>query len=42
MPDKWGYVAAAYGVAAVALAGYWRYLVRKARILSARTRGKRG
>ena len=42
MPDNWSYVLAAYGVGAVALVGYWRYLVRKARILSASTRGKRG
>ena len=42
MPDKWGYVLAAYGVAAVALIGYWRYLMRKARTLSAKTQGKRG
>jgi hypothetical protein len=29
MPDNWGYVAAAYGFAAVALAAYWRHLVRR-------------
>jgi hypothetical protein len=28
MPDHWGFVAAAYAVAAVALGGYWRRLVR--------------
>ena len=35
MPDHWGYVLAAYGIAAVALAGYWRHLVRRARALRA-------
>ena len=39
MPDNWGYVVAAYGVAAVVLIGYWRYLSERARAL---TRGKRG
>ena len=31
MPDNWGYVLAAYGVAALALGWYWRALVRRAR-----------
>jgi hypothetical protein len=31
MPDNWGYVLAAYTVAAVAFGGYWRHLVRRAR-----------
>ena len=31
MPDNWGYVLAAYGVAALALGWYWRGLVRRAR-----------
>ena len=39
MPDNWGYVLAAYGVAAVVLIGYWRYLSARARAL---TNGKRG
>ena len=39
MPDNWGYVLAAYGVAAVVLIGYWRNLSGRARAL---TRGKRG
>ena len=26
MPDHWGFVAAAYGVAVLALGGYWRRL----------------
>jgi hypothetical protein len=30
MPDNWGFVAAAYLVAAAMLAGYWRHLVRRA------------
>ena len=39
MPDNWSYVLAAYGVAAVALIGYWRYLAARAR---AGGRGRRG
>lgn len=31
MPDNWGYVLAAYAVAAAAFGGYWRHLVRRAR-----------
>ena len=31
LPDNWGYVFAAYGIAAVALIGYWRHLARRAR-----------
>jgi hypothetical protein len=38
MPDHWNYVMAAYGIAAAALLGYWRYLARRARALA---RGKR-
>jgi hypothetical protein len=33
MPDNWGFVAAAYGLAAVVFLGYWRRLVRKEREL---------
>ncbi len=43
MPDHWGYVVAAYGVAAVALIGYWRYLrhlAARARALGQARRGK--
>jgi len=29
MPDNWGYVVAAYGLAAVALFVYWRRLARR-------------
>jgi hypothetical protein len=35
MPDHWGFVAAAYGVAIVALGGYWRRLVSLERGLKA-------
>ena len=35
MPDNWSFVVAAYGLAAVALAGYWRRLVRRERELTA-------
>lgn len=31
MPDNWGFVAAAYLLAAVVLGGYWRRLVRRER-----------
>jgi len=31
VPDNWAYVFAAYGIAAAALIGYWRHLVRRAR-----------
>jgi hypothetical protein len=34
MPDNWAFVAAAYAIAAVALAGYWRRLVRRERELT--------
>jgi hypothetical protein len=40
MPDNWGYVAAAYGVAALFLGLYWRRLVRGEADL--RARGRRG
>jgi len=35
MPDNWGFVLAAYGLAAVVLGGYWRRLVRRHRDLEA-------
>jgi len=38
MPANWGYVIAAYGLAAVALFGYWRRLARRARAATARPR----
>ena len=31
--DHWGFVLAAYGLAAAVLAGYWRYLCRRDREL---------
>ena len=41
MPDHWGYVLAAYGLAAAALLGYWRHLLRRTRSLVARRTGGR-
>ena len=38
MPANWSYVFAAYGIAAVALFGYWRRLARRAHALTARPR----
>ena len=35
MPDNWGFVFAAYGLAVVLIVGYWRRLVRRERELSA-------
>lgn len=35
MPDNWTFVVAAYALAAVALAAYWRRLARRDRELSA-------
>lgn len=32
--DHWNYVLVAYGLAAIALIGYWRYLAARARALS--------
>lgn len=29
MPDNWGFVLAAYGIAALLLGGYWRHLLRR-------------
>ena len=34
MPANWGYVLAAYGIAAIALFGYCRHLARRARALT--------
>ncbi len=41
MPDNWSYVVAAYGLAAVALFGYWRYLSARARMLAERKQAER-
>jgi hypothetical protein len=40
--DNWGYVFAAYGIAAVALIGYWRHLARRARDAAPAPRGADG
>ena len=36
MPDNWGYVFSAYGLAAVALLVYWRRLAGRAKSLAGR------
>jgi hypothetical protein len=36
MPANWGYVLAAYGIAAATLFVYWRRLVRRSRAVRAR------
>jgi hypothetical protein len=33
MPDNWGFVIAAYALAALVLGGYWRWLARRERDL---------
>jgi hypothetical protein len=38
MPDNWGFVLAAYGLAALVLITYWRRLVRRERALQGRSR----
>jgi len=38
MPDNWGFVLAAYGLAAVVLIAYWRRLVRRERALETESR----
>lgn len=35
MPDNWGFVLAAYVIAAIVLGGYWRHLSRRAQDLGA-------
>jgi hypothetical protein len=40
MPDNWGFVAAAYGLAVVVFGGYWRWLARKDRELAALAAGR--
>jgi len=37
MPDNWGFVLAAYALAALVLFGYWRRLIRLEKQMSART-----
>jgi hypothetical protein len=41
MPDNWGFVAAAYALAAAAFAGYWLRLYRRERHLRTRTTVRR-
>jgi hypothetical protein len=41
MPDNWGYVAAAYALAAVMLGIYWRRLIRRASELARPRPGRR-
>lgn len=36
MPDNWGYVFSAYGLAAAVLLGYWRRLAGRAKSLAGR------
>ena len=36
MPDNWGYVFCAYGLAAALLLGYWRRLASRAKNLAGR------
>lgn len=38
MPDNWGFVAAAYGLTAAVLLGYWRRLARRERQVDAQKR----
>jgi hypothetical protein len=40
MPANWGFVIAAYGLAAVVLLGYWRRLVRRERELATLSRAR--
>ncbi len=42
MADHWGFVLAAYGIAAVALAVYWRRLERLERETPVRAAGRPG
>jgi hypothetical protein len=42
MADHWGFVAAAYGVAALVLGGYWRRLARRERELHALAAARAG
>jgi len=41
MADNWGFVLAAYGLAAVVLLSYWRFLARRERTKTHRARPPR-
>jgi len=41
MADNWGFVLAAYGLAAVVLLSYWRFLARRERTKTPRARPPR-
>jgi hypothetical protein len=41
MPDHWGFVIAAYALAAAALGAYWRRLLRRERDVRALDRSRR-
>jgi hypothetical protein len=41
MPDNWGYVFSAFGLAAVVLLGYWRRLAGRAKSLAGRRERRR-
>jgi hypothetical protein len=40
MPSNWGYVFAAYGIAAATLLFYWHHLARRTRALATRQAAK--
>jgi hypothetical protein len=42
MPDNWGFVAAAYALAAVVFGGYWRWLNRREHELATLAGGRDG
>lgn len=42
MPDNWGFVVAAYLLAAAAFTGYWRRLCRRERALRERRPSRTG
>jgi len=39
MAGNWGFVAAAYGLSAIVLLGYWRRLARRERDIAGQRRG---
>jgi hypothetical protein len=42
MPDNWGFVFAAYAIAALVVGGYWRHLLRREGTLTALKGRKKG